>query len=79
MFCIYVGGKAGYASCEITMGIADEHALLQIKQKLGGSVKSRAGMKALRYRLHNRAGMIDRRARSARRSSPSGRRSNKTY
>jgi hypothetical protein len=51
--------KKGYASCEITMGIEDEHALLQIKQKLGGSVKLKAGVKALRYRLHNRAGMID--------------------
>ena len=28
--------KAGYPSCEITMGLEDEHALLQIKQKLGG-------------------------------------------
>ena len=39
--CLLVS-KAGYASCEITMGIEDEHALMQIKQKLGGSVKSRA-------------------------------------
>jgi len=56
--CLLVS-KAGYASCEITMGIEDEHALMQIKQKLGGSVKSRSGVKALRYKLHNRAGMID--------------------
>jgi len=56
--CLLVS-KAGYASCEITMGIDDEHTLMQIKQKLGGSVKSKAGVKALRYRLHNRAGMID--------------------
>jgi len=41
--CLLVS-KAGYASCEITMGIEDEHALMQIKQKLGGSVKSRAGV-----------------------------------
>jgi hypothetical protein len=40
--CLLVS-KAGYASCEITMGIEDEHALMQIKQKLGGSVKSRSG------------------------------------
>lgn len=39
--CLLVS-KAGYASCEITMGIEDEHALMQIKQKLGGSVKSRS-------------------------------------
>lgn len=59
--CLLVSKRSatGYASCEITMGIEDEHALLQIKQKLGGSVKSKAGVKALRYRLHNRAGMID--------------------
>lgn len=55
--CLLIS-KAGYASCEITMGIEDEHALMQIKQKLGGSVKSKSGAKALRYRLHNRAGMI---------------------
>jgi hypothetical protein len=41
------------------MGIEDEHALLIIKQKLGGSVKLRTGANALRYRLHNKAGMID--------------------
>jgi len=56
--CLLIS-KSGYASCEITMGIEDEHALLQIKQKLGGSVKLRAGIKALRYRLHNKAGMLD--------------------
>jgi hypothetical protein len=41
------------------MDIYDEHALLEIKQKLGGSVKLRAGMNAIRYRLHNKLGMID--------------------
>ena len=34
--CLLVS-KGGYPSCEITMGIEDEHALLQVKQKLGGS------------------------------------------
>jgi hypothetical protein len=51
--------KSGYASCEITMGLQDEHALAIIKQKLGGSVKLRSGTKAIRYRLHNKKGMID--------------------
>lgn len=51
--------KLGYTSCEITMGINDQHALLEVKQKLGGSVKLRAGMKAIRYRLHNKPGMIN--------------------
>ncbi len=55
----FLVSKSNYTSCEITMGIEDEHALLQIKQKLGGSVKLRVGVSTLRYRLHNKAGMID--------------------
>lgn len=51
--------KSGYTSCEITMGLEDEQALMSIKQKLGGSVKLRSGVKALRYRIHNREGMIN--------------------
>ena len=49
--------KSGYSSCEITMSLKDEHALAIIKQKLGGSIKIRSGVKALRYRLHNDTGM----------------------
>jgi hypothetical protein len=56
--CLLVS-KAGYTSCEITMALVDEHALYQIKQKLGGSIKLRAGVKAIRYRLHHKEGMID--------------------
>lgn len=56
--CLLVN-KAGYTSCEITMGLQDEHALAIIKQKLGGSIKLRSGVKALRYRLHNKIGMIE--------------------
>jgi ubiquinol-cytochrome c reductase cytochrome b subunit len=41
------------------MGLQDEHALAIIKQKLGGSIKLRSGVKALRYRLHNKNGMIE--------------------
>lgn len=51
--------KPGYVSCEITMGLQDEHALAIIKQKLGGSIKLRSGAKALRYRLHNNSGMLE--------------------
>jgi hypothetical protein len=41
------------------MGLQDGHALAIIKQKLGGSIKLRSGVKALRYRLHNKKGMIE--------------------
>ena len=56
--CLLVN-KAGYTSCEITMGLEDGHALAIIKQKIGGSIKLRSGVKALRYRLHNKKGMIE--------------------
>jgi ubiquinol-cytochrome c reductase cytochrome b subunit len=39
------------------MSLKDEHALAIIKNKLGGSVKLRSGVKALRYRLHNHTAM----------------------
>jgi len=55
--CLLVS-KTGYTSCEITMELADEHALAQIKQKLGGSIKKRSGVKAIRYRLHHKEGMV---------------------
>ncbi len=51
--------KQGYTSCEITMGIADESCLRYIQNKLGGSIKVRSGVKALRWRMHNKAGMIN--------------------
>jgi len=41
------------------MSLQDEHALAIIKQKLGGSIKLRSGVKGLRYRLHNKKGMIE--------------------
>ena len=49
--------KQGYTSCEITMGISDEHCLRYIQNKLGGSIKLRSGVKAWRWRLHNKDGM----------------------
>lgn len=51
--------KAGYSSCEITVSLADERMLRIIQNKLGGSIKPRSGVKAIRWRLHNRSGMID--------------------
>jgi LAGLIDADG endonuclease len=51
--------KQGYISCEITMSLSDEYALRYIQNKLGGSVKLRSGAKALRYRLHNKEGVIN--------------------
>uniref|UniRef100_UPI002551FF51 intron-encoded endonuclease family protein n=1 Tax=Limnomonas spitsbergensis TaxID=2954232 RepID=UPI002551FF51 len=56
--CLLLSKKV-YGSLEITMGLQDEHALNIIKQKLGGSIKLRSGVKALRYRLHNTQGMIE--------------------
>ncbi len=50
--------KKGYASLEIVMELRDKHCLYQIKQKFGGSVKLRAGNNHLRYRLHNKAGLL---------------------
>jgi ubiquinol-cytochrome c reductase cytochrome b subunit len=41
------------------MNLKDEHVLNIIKQKLGGSIKLRSGVKAIRYRLNNKKGMIE--------------------
>jgi hypothetical protein len=41
------------------MGLQDEYCFKYIQNKLGGSIKLRSGAKALRYRLHNRSGMLD--------------------
>jgi hypothetical protein len=40
--------KAGYTSCEITVALADERMLRIIQNKLGGAVKARSGVKAIR-------------------------------
>jgi len=55
----FLVSSSGYTSCEITMDLRDEHALQQIKTKLGGSVKLRAGTKSIRYRLHHRKGILE--------------------
>ena len=48
-----------YTNCEITVSIEDEKLLRQIQNKFGGSVKLRSGVKAFRWRLHNKEGMIN--------------------
>jgi len=51
--------KKGYASLEITMDIKDERALQAVKNVYGGSIKLRSGVSALRYRLHNKEGLLN--------------------
>lgn len=51
--------KAGYSSCEVTVALADERVLRIIQNKLGGSIKPRSGVQAIRWRLHNHSGMIN--------------------
>lgn len=51
--------KKGYASLEIVTELRDKHCLYQIKQAFGGAVQLRAGDNHLRYRLHNRAGLLN--------------------
>jgi hypothetical protein len=51
--------KKGYASLEIVAHIRDKHTLYQIKQKFGGSVKIRASLNHLRYRMHHKQGMLN--------------------
>lgn len=51
--------KKGYVSLEITMDIRDKHCLYQIKDKFGGSIKVKSGVKWLRYRLHHKAGILN--------------------
>ncbi|CAE6533722.1 intron-encoded DNA endonuclease aI4 (mitochondrion) [Saccharomyces cerevisiae PE-2] len=47
-----------YVSLEITVALEDEMALKEIQNKFGGSIKLRSGVKAIRYRLTNKTGMI---------------------
>ena len=50
--------KKGYASLDITMDIRNEHALYQIKNIYGGSVKLVTGKRALRYSLRHKEGFL---------------------
>ena len=51
--------KKGYASLEITIQLRDVRCLNIIKQMYGGSVKVRANQNHLRYRLHNKKGLLN--------------------
>jgi hypothetical protein len=51
--------KKGYPSCEITVHLSDEKMLRIIQNELGGSIKPRSGVQAVRWRLHNKEGIID--------------------
>lgn len=48
----------GYTSCEITVGDKEYNLLQAIKDRMGGSIKLRTKAKAYRWRLHNKAGML---------------------
>lgn len=47
------------AVCEITMPLEDKSLLFVIKQKLGGSITRRSGVKARPYRLCHQSGMVN--------------------
>lgn len=51
--------KKGYASLEITMDIRDSVCLYKIKNIFGGSIKIRSGSNSIRYRLHDKKGLIN--------------------
>ena len=51
--------KAGYCCLEITVETKDIGVLQHIQENLGGSIKPRSGVDAVRYRLHNTASMVD--------------------
>lgn len=40
------------------MELRDQHCLHQVKQAFGGAIQLRAGNNHLRYRLHNRPGLL---------------------
>lgn len=50
--------KKNYAALEITMDLRDSATLYYIKQIYGGSIKLRSGVKAIRYRLHHKEGIL---------------------
>lgn len=55
----FIISKSGSYSCEIIMYFKDEHTLMSIKNKLGGSIKKRSNCNSYRYRLHNIKGLIN--------------------
>jgi hypothetical protein len=50
--------QKGYTSLEITTNISDIAVLEKIQLKYGGFIQPRSGVNAMRYRLHNKTGMI---------------------
>jgi len=50
--------KKGYASLEIVMELRNQHCLYKIKQVFGGAIQLRTGKNHLRYRLHNKTGLL---------------------
>jgi hypothetical protein len=50
--------KKGYASLELVMEIRNQNSLTLIKDKLGGSLHFRSGKNWVRYRLHNKIGLL---------------------
>jgi hypothetical protein len=54
----FLVSKKGYCSLEITVHTKDEPLLAQIKQRYGGSLKARAGINAVRYRLMHKEGFL---------------------
>lgn len=50
--------KKGYVSLEITTQIRDKRTLYLIKQQYGGSIKVKSGTTHLRYRLHDKKGLL---------------------
>jgi hypothetical protein len=50
--------KKEIVSLEITMDLRDQDCLYLIKSKFGGSVNLRSGVKAVRYRLHQKESLI---------------------
>ena len=55
--CFLVSQK-GSPSLEITVDSKDEALLRSIQNRYGGSLKPRAGLNAIRYRLHHKEGML---------------------
>ncbi len=51
--------KKGYASLEIIMELRDKRCLYLVKQRYGGSIKLRSGVNHIRYRLHNKKGILN--------------------
>jgi ubiquinol-cytochrome c reductase cytochrome b subunit len=55
--CFLVSQKR-YTSCEITVALEDEKVLRIIQNKIGGSIKKRSGVKAIRIRFQNKVLMV---------------------